>query len=127
MGRLLSDNEATARRAFRDAVANRWLEDGEGTLAVAVAFDGGVDPVERTIFGRLLDARRTQGIVSLGGRGSVQLFVVRSSDTRAVVDQVRSEAALRALNADLERQVIERTQARGLTWQLSPDLLGALN
>ena len=44
-----------------------------------------------------------------------------------VTDQVRSEAALRALNADLERQVIERTQARGLTWQLSPDLLGALN
>ena len=31
------------------------------------------------------------------------------------------------LNADLERQVIERAQARGLTWKLSPDLLGALN
>jgi PAS domain S-box-containing protein len=44
-----------------------------------------------------------------------------------VTDQVRSEAALRALNADLERQVIERTQARGKTWHLSPDLLGALN
>jgi PAS domain S-box-containing protein len=38
-----------------------------------------------------------------------------------------SEARLRELNADLERQVIERTQARGLTWKLSPDLLGALN
>jgi PAS domain S-box-containing protein len=38
-----------------------------------------------------------------------------------------SEARLRQLNADLERQVIERTQARGLTWKLSPDLLGALN
>ncbi len=44
-----------------------------------------------------------------------------------VTEQVRSEAALRALNADLERQVIERTQARGVTWQVSPDLLGALN
>jgi len=44
-----------------------------------------------------------------------------------VTDQVRSEEALRALNADLERQVIERTQARGMTWHLSPDLLGALN
>jgi PAS domain S-box-containing protein len=39
----------------------------------------------------------------------------------------RSEASLRELNADLERRVIERAQARGLTWQLSPDLLGALN
>jgi PAS domain S-box-containing protein len=38
-----------------------------------------------------------------------------------------SEARLRELNSDLERQVIERTQARGLTWQVSPDLLGALN
>jgi PAS domain-containing protein len=38
-----------------------------------------------------------------------------------------SEHRLRELNADLERQVIERTQARGLTWQVSPDLLGAPN
>jgi PAS domain S-box-containing protein len=38
-----------------------------------------------------------------------------------------SEARLRKLNADLERQVVERAQARALTWSLSPDLLGALN
>ena len=29
--------------------------------------------------------------------------------------------------AELERLIIERTQARGRTWQVSPDLLGALN
>ena len=38
-----------------------------------------------------------------------------------------SEARPRELNADLERKVIERTQARDRTWQVSPDLLGALN
>ena len=38
-----------------------------------------------------------------------------------------SERQLLELNANLERQVIERTQTRGLTWQVSPDLLGALN
>jgi PAS domain S-box-containing protein len=38
-----------------------------------------------------------------------------------------SEGRLRQLNADLERKVIERTQARGRTWQVSPDLMGALN
>jgi PAS domain S-box-containing protein len=38
-----------------------------------------------------------------------------------------SAARLRELNADLERRVIERTQARGRTWQVSPDLMGALN
>jgi PAS domain S-box-containing protein len=44
-----------------------------------------------------------------------------------VTGKVESEQALLELNADLERQVIERTQARGMTWQLSPDLLGAVN
>ena len=39
----------------------------------------------------------------------------------------RSEARLRELNLDLERKVVERTQARGRTWQVSPDLMGALN
>ena len=38
-----------------------------------------------------------------------------------------SEARLRALNVDLERKVIERAQARGRTWQVTPDLMGALN
>ena len=38
-----------------------------------------------------------------------------------------SEARLLALNADLEKQVIERTLARGQTWQLTPDLMGVLN
>ncbi|WP_313915953.1 PAS domain-containing protein [Tahibacter sp.] len=37
------------------------------------------------------------------------------------------EKQLRELNAELEQKVIERTQARGRTWQVSPDLLGALN
>jgi PAS domain S-box-containing protein len=38
-----------------------------------------------------------------------------------------SEARLLELNRELERRVIERAQARSLTWRLSPDLLGALN
>jgi len=44
-----------------------------------------------------------------------------------VTEAHRASARLRALNTDLERRVIERTQARGRTWQVSPDLLGALN
>jgi PAS domain S-box-containing protein len=39
----------------------------------------------------------------------------------------QAEAELRALNAELERRIIERTQARGRTWALTPDLMGALN
>jgi PAS domain S-box-containing protein len=63
--------------------------------------------------------------------GSVASIFVEGSDIterRATEDALRTtEARLRELNADLERKVIERAQARGLTWQLSPDLLGALN
>ena len=44
-----------------------------------------------------------------------------------VTEAQRAQAELRQLNADLERKVVERTQARGRTWELSPDLMGALN
>jgi PAS domain S-box-containing protein len=44
-----------------------------------------------------------------------------------ITDRKNAEAQLRHLNAELERKVIERTQARGRTWQVSPDLMGALN
>jgi len=93
MARLLSDDSATARRAFRDAVANLWLEEGEGTVAVAVTFDPGVSSAQRATFARLLDARRTHGIFSVGDVGPAQLFVVRAPDTLPVLDQVRAEAS----------------------------------
>jgi PAS domain S-box-containing protein len=63
--------------------------------------------------------------------GAVTSIFVEGSDTserHATEEALRaSEARLRDMNAELERKVIERAQARSLTWQLSPDLLGALN
>lgn len=50
-----------------------------------------------------------------------------SDAQRTLTALSESEARLRDLNADLERKVIERTQARGRTWQVTPDLMGALN
>jgi PAS domain S-box-containing protein len=63
--------------------------------------------------------------------GKVTSIFVEGSDMtdrRATEGALRaSEASLRELNLELERRIVERAQARGLTWQLSPDLLGALN
>jgi PAS domain S-box-containing protein len=54
--------------------------------------------------------------------------VIDIHERRGAEDALRiSEARMRAINADLERQVAERTQARSRTWTVSPDLLGALN
>ena len=44
-----------------------------------------------------------------------------------ITDRKVAEQRLHELNVELERQVIERSQERGRTWQVSPDLLGALN
>jgi PAS domain S-box-containing protein len=46
---------------------------------------------------------------------------------RATAALRQSEARLLEVNADLERRVIARAQARGMAWQVSPDLMGALN
>jgi PAS domain S-box-containing protein len=59
-----------------------------------------------------------------GESGHVASIFVEGLD---VTERRATEQALRELNADLERRVIERAQARGRTWNLSPDLLGALN
>ena len=56
--------------------------------------------------------------------GTPTRFVGISFD---ISERKATEIQLRELNAELERKVIERTQARGITWQVSPDLLGALN
>ena len=56
--------------------------------------------------------------------GKVASIFVEGLD---ITERRATEQALRELNSDLERRVIERAQARGRTWNLSPDLLGALN
>jgi hypothetical protein len=56
--------------------------------------------------------------------GNVKSIFVEGLD---ITERRATEHALRELNVNLERRVIERAQARGRTWNLSPDLLGALN
>lgn len=60
----------------------------------------------------------------------VGIVCITNETTRRVLDQraLRSSEHRRLeLIADLERQVIERSHQRGLTWQVSPDLLAVLS
>ena len=65
-----------------------------------------------------------QGRCAMAEDGTPTRFPGVSFD---ITERKEPEERLRQLNAELERKVIERTQARGMTWQLSPDLMGALN
>lgn len=59
----------------------------------------------------------------------VGVVCITNETTRQVLDQRAlrtSEHRRLELIADLERQVIERSLQRGLTWQVSPDLLAVL-
>ena len=44
-----------------------------------------------------------------------------------ITERKAAEDQLRALNADLEREVVERSRERGLIWQLSLDLLSVID
>jgi PAS domain S-box-containing protein len=68
-------------------------------------------------------------------RGEMAASDKIAQQQRAIIDQLRtteaalrsSEAQLRALNGDLERQVMQRSHVRSQTWRLSPELLGVAN
>ncbi len=95
--------------------------------AIATALDSGDDFSAEY---RLVQADGSKRWVAARGRATKlteQSALHFPGVTVDVTERRQIEAKLRELNADLERRVIERAQARSLTWQLSPDLLGALN
>ena len=65
-----------------------------------------------------------EGRCKLAADGTPVRFAGVSFD---VTDRKLAERRLHELNLELERKVIERSQERGTTWQVSPDLLGALD
>ena len=94
------------------------IAPGKPTARLAEArFSSGLGQPEQT---RLLDFTYS-AVTDEAGR-AVGIFCIGFDVTEAR----NTEAALRELNAELERKVAERARERSLTWQVSPDLLGAL-
>ena len=121
-----------------DFYAGLHPEDREAT---SKAFAAAIDPMRRANYDaeyRCIGkedgvtrwiAAKGQGIFDADGRCVRAIGTAIDITARKAADQrlLQSEAELRALNADLERQVIERSRERGLNWQVSPDLLGVVN
>jgi PAS domain S-box-containing protein len=62
-----------------------------------------------------------------GEPAGVMAIVTETAEKAIVQEELRkSEARLKALNADLERQVLERTVVGGRFWEITADLLGVL-
>ena len=115
LGRTLRDIFPLAPQEWFDLYA------GVAASGEAVRFEQALE-VQRRVLG--IHAFRIED--GTGRRVGV-IFADITARKQAEQARLESEARLRELNADLERRVIERTQARGRTWQVSPDLLGALN
>ena len=124
----------TARREAPDLILSDVMMpvlDGFGLLSQWRA-----DPRLRDIPFLLLSARAGDEARVEGLLAGADDYLTKPFSSRELVARVRSnltlardrrEAVLREQNAELERQVIERAQARGRIWQLSPELLGVLD
>ena len=117
----------TLAEALPDAVEQGYLDILNRVFQSGAAFRStGAKYAVTVVPGGPTDARVVDFVFQpvKDAEGRVSGIFVEGVD---VTERTNAEAALRNLNAELERKVIERSQARGRTWQMSPDLMGALN
>jgi PAS domain S-box-containing protein len=117
----------TVREAIPEVESQGFLELLDNVLATGEPFVGkDVKIVLQRTPGGIAETRYLDFVYQpiKDELGNVDSIFVEGLD---ITERRATEQALRELNTTLERRVIERAQARGLTWQLSPDLLGALN
>src|SRR6202453_4442816 len=117
----------TVREAIPEVESQGFLELLDNVLATGEPFVGkDVKIVLQRTPGGIEETRYLDFVYQpiKDESGNVTSIFVDGLD---LTERRATEQALRELNANLEKRVIERAQARGRTWDLSPDLLGALN
>ncbi|MCJ2047160.1 PAS domain-containing protein [Methylobacterium sp. J-078] len=135
--RLVGDRPVIGRtvaEALPDAVAQGYLDLLDTVYRSGEAFTATASPLTLQVEAGRPESQRYLDFVYqpiFGDDGTVTGIFVEGVDVtdRALAEIAlrRNEAELRFLNADLERQVILRSHERGLTWQVSPDLLGVFH
>ncbi|MBY0259881.1 PAS domain-containing protein [Methylobacterium sp.] len=135
--RLVGDRPLIGRtvaEALPDAAAQGYLDLLDTVYRSGEAFTATASPITLQVEAGGPESERYLDFVYqpiFGDDGTVTGVFVEGVDVtdRALAEIAlrRNEAELRFLNADLERQVILRSHERGLTWQVSPDLLGVFH
>ena len=95
-----------------------------GTICVLDYVPRDLDEKQRALL-RLM-ARQIMKLLELR-RLNAEEHALRLTAETLIRERAETEVRLLQLNDELEHKIIERSQARGRTWQVSPDLLGALN
>lgn len=120
----------TVREVFPDLQGQGFFElldgvlaSGEAVRASAVPIHLGGEPEARFIDFAYEPIRADDGAITGVFVGGYDV----TTRKRVEADLSASEARLRRLNAELEQRILERSLARGKTWQLSPELIGVLN
>jgi PAS domain S-box-containing protein len=113
----------SVRDVFPEIAGQGFFEMLDNVYATGQSMHAKAFPIE-------LDGEKNRRFIDLlyepirDAKGVISGIFVGGYD---ITERVKAESGLQLLNSELERKVVERSQVRGMTWQVSPDLLGALN
>jgi PAS domain S-box-containing protein len=115
------------REAFPDIEGQGFYELLDQVYATGLPYVGRAVASTFRVGGQGLPEERFQDFVYAPTRnadGEINGIICIGSD---VTESHRAKQELERLNAELEQKVIQRTLARGVTWQITPDLMTVVN
>lgn len=139
-GLTLEQENAASQIKFGETVCGIVAETRKSLYVTAIQASGATEIQIAKMLGiesyysmPLLSSGDLLGTVSFGRKsgqfstGELETLQTLSEQLANALERRSGDEALRALNADLEKKVIERTHSRGRSWAVSPDLMCAVN